>query len=94
MKTSMDIFKEDIHRLDDSDIKKLWDQVMITSGLKDFVPEVSVFDAARCIFEEMDKRGIPPKTHLFRSVTEVNKMDRLQYGPSFTDRYNSKEQLN
>jgi hypothetical protein len=35
------------------------------------MPKISVFDAARAVFEEMDMRGIPPKTLLFTSKKDM-----------------------
>ena len=69
--TSWGVFYKKIRSMSNEEIANFWDELMHISGAEDYMPKISVFDAARAVFEEMDLRGIPPKTLLFTSKKDM-----------------------
>ena len=64
-------FYQKIRAMGNEEITCFWEELMHISGADDYMPKISVFEAAWVVFEEMDSRGIPPKTHLFKSKKDL-----------------------
>ena len=65
-------FYQKIRAMGNEEITCFWEELMHISGADDYMPKISVFEAARAVFEEMDYRGIAPDTHLFVSKRKLN----------------------
>ncbi|NLJ49832.1 MAG: hypothetical protein GX428_09670 [Candidatus Atribacteria bacterium] len=65
-------FYKKIRAMSNEEIANFWDELMHISGAEDYMPKISVFAAARAVFDEMDDRGIAPDTHLFVSKRKLN----------------------
>lgn len=62
----LDKFRIELETMSKEDLFKLWDGLLNISMLNDYRPYLAVYPAAKAVFEELDKRGIPPETFLFK----------------------------
>lgn len=65
-------FYDELRAKTNEELKEMWERIIHITLVNDYVPLISVFDAAKAIFDEMDYRGIAPDTHLFVSKRKLN----------------------